>query len=138
MRELYDKKTNDLFSEFKGFEFTLDDKKFSFAPGDATELKSLQNNPQNFVKKFLGENGELEDAAGYHRSLAMAMHPEKFAKFFYEQGKSAAADETMKKLKNVNMAPRNAPEVTKSTNGLQIKSVTPPSRSGLRIRSKNK
>ena len=138
LRELYDKKTNDLFSEFKGFEFTLDDKKFSFAPGDATELKSLQNNPQNFVKKFLGENGELEDAAGYHRSLAMAMHPEKFAKFFYEQGKSAAADETMKKLKNVNMSTRNAPEVTKSTNGLQIKSVTPPSRSGLRIRSKNK
>jgi len=138
LRELYDKKTNDLFSEFKGFEFTLDDKKFSFAPGDATELKSLQNNPQNFVKKFLGENGELEDAAGYHRSLAMAMHPEKFAKFFYEQGKSAAADETMKKLKNVNMSTRTAPEVTKSTNGLQIKSVTPPSRSGLRIRSKNK
>jgi hypothetical protein len=138
LRELYDKKTNDLFSEFKGFEFTLDDKKFSFAPGDATELKSLQNNPQNFVKKFLGENGELEDAAGYHRSLAMAMHPEKFAKFFYEQGKSAAADETMKKLKNVNMSTRSAPEVTKSTNGLQIKSVTPPSRSGLRIRSKNK
>jgi hypothetical protein len=138
LRELYDKKTNDLFSEFKGFEFTLDDKKFSFAPGDATELKSLQNNPQNFVKKFLGENGELEDAAGYHRSLAMAMHPEKFAKFFYEQGKSAAADETMKKLKNVNMSTRSAPEVTRSTNGLQIKSVTPPSRSGLRIRSKNK
>jgi hypothetical protein len=138
LRELYDKKTNDLFSEFKGFEFTFDDKKFSFAPGDATELKSLQNNPQNFVKKFLGENGELEDAAGYHRSLAMAMHPEKFAKFFYEQGKSAAADETMKKLKNVNMSTRSAPEVTKSTNGLQIKSVTPPSRSGLRIRSKNK
>ena len=80
----------------------------------------------------------MEDAAGYHRSLAMAMHPEKFAKFFYEQGKSAAADETMKKLKNVNMSTRNAPEVTKSTNGLQIKSVTPPSRSGLRIRSKNK
>jgi hypothetical protein len=138
LRELYEKKTNDLFSEFKGFEFTLDDKKFSFAPGDATELKSLQNNPQNFVKKFLGENGELEDAAGYHRSLAMAMHPEKFAKFFYEQGKSAAADETMKKLKNVNMSTRSAPEVTRSTNGLQIKSVTPPSRSGLRIRSKNK
>ena len=36
------------------------------------------------------------------------------------------------------MSTRTAPEVTKSTNGLQIKSVTPPSRSGLRIRSKNK
>ena len=78
------------------------------------------------------------DAAGYHRSLAMAMHPEKFARFFYEQGKSAAADETMKKLKNVNMSTRSTPEITKSNNGLQIKSVTPPSSRGLRIRSKNK
>jgi hypothetical protein len=44
----------------------------------------------------------------------------------------------MKKLKNVNMSTRSTPEITKSTNGLQIKSVTPPSSRGLRIRSKNK
>ena len=138
LREVYDKRTDDLFSEFKGFEFTLDDKKVYFTPGDATEIRKLQSEPQNFVKKFLGENGEMIDAAGYHRSLAMAMHPEKFARFFYEQGKSAAADETMKKLKNVNMSTRSTPEITKSNNGLQIKSVTPPSSRGLRIRSKNK
>ena len=38
----------------------------------------------NFVKKFI--DGVINNAEGYHRSLAIAMNPEKFAKFFYEQG----------------------------------------------------
>lgn len=136
--EMFQKKTDDVFSEFKGFEFTLEDNKVYFSPGDAAELKKAQLSPQNFINKFLDEEGLINDAAGYHRSLAMAMHPEKFAKFFYEQGKSAAADETMKKLKNVNMSTRNAPEVTKSNSGLQIKSLSPDSGRGLKIRSRNK
>ena len=98
-----------MFSEFKGFEFTLDDNKVLFSPGDAAELKKSQLNPQNFVNKFLDDDGVMVDAAGYHKSLAMAMHPEKFAKFFYEQGKSASADETMKKLKNVNIYLKDEP-----------------------------
>jgi hypothetical protein len=136
--EMFQKKTDDVFSEFKGFEFTLEDNKVYFSPGDAAELKKAQLSPQNFINKFLDEEGLINDAAGYHRSLAMAMHPDKFAKFFYEQGKSAAADETMKKLKNVNMSTRNAPEVTKSNSGLQIKSLSPDSGRGLKIRSRNK
>ena len=136
--EMFQKKTDDVFSEFKGFEFTLEDNKVYFSPGDAAELKKSQLSPQNFINKFLDDDGLISDAAGYHRSLAMAMHPEKFAKFFYEQGKSASADETMKKLKNVNMSTRNAPEVTKSNSGLQIKSLSPDSGRGLKIRSKNK
>lgn len=136
--EVFLKKTDDVFSEFKGFEFTIEDNKVYFSPGDAAELKKTQSDPTNFIKKFLDEDGLINDAAGYHKSLAMAMHPEKFAKFFYEQGKSAAADETMKKLKNVNMSTRNAPEVTKSNSGLQIKSLSPDSGRGLKIRSRNK
>ena len=137
-REMFIEKTNNVFSEFKGFEFTLDDNKVYFSPGDADELKKVQLNPDNFIKKFLDENGIISDTAGYHRSLAMAMHPEKFAKFFYEQGKSAAADEQMKKLKNINMTTRNAPEVANTKSGMQIKSLTPDSGRGLKIRSKNK
>jgi len=66
------------------------------------------------------------------------MHPEKFAKFFYEQGKSASADETMRKLKNVNMTTRTAPEVGNTKTGMQFKSVTNDHGRGLKIRSKNK
>jgi hypothetical protein len=36
----------------------------------------------------LNEDGLIEDAVGYHKALAVAMNPEKFAKFFYEQGKA--------------------------------------------------
>ena len=33
----------------------------------------------NFVNKFLDDKGLLKDAEGYHKALAMAMNPEKFA-----------------------------------------------------------
>lgn len=135
-REVFLKKTDDVFSEFKGFEFTLGDDTVVFQPGDGAELKSAQLDPQNFIKKFLDDEGTLTDAVGYHRALAMAMHPDKFAKFFYEQGKSAAADEQMRKLKNVNMTTRSAPEVAKTKGGLQIKSVSQPSSRGLKIRKR--
>jgi len=135
-QEVFVKKTDDVFNEFKGFEFTVDDKKVYFNPGDANEIKNSQLNPQNFIQKFLDEQGILNDAEGYHRSLAMAMHPEKFAKFFYEQGKAAAADETMRELKNVKMDTRSAPEVTKSKDGMQIRSLNQDSGRGLKIRSR--
>jgi len=135
-QEVFVKKTDDVFNEFKGFEFTVDDKKVYFNPGDANEIKNSQLNPQNFIQKFLDEQGILNDAEGYHRSLAMAMHPEKFAKFFYEQGKAAAADETMRELKNVKMDTRSAPEVTKSKDGMQIRSLNQDSGKGLKIRSR--
>ena len=67
--------------------------------------------------------GLINDAAGYHKSLAMAMNPEKFAKFFYEQGKSDATDDSeLRKTKNINMSERRAPEVV-NKGGMQVKSV---------------
>ncbi len=134
--EVFHKKTDDVFSEFKGFEFTLDNNKVYFSPGDAAELKNSQLNPQNFINKFLDEDGMMVDAAGYHKSLAMAMHPEKFAKFFYEQGKSAAADETMRELKNVKMDTKRAPEVTTSKSGTQFKALDNDNGRGLKIRKR--
>jgi hypothetical protein len=130
------KKTNDVFgSEFKGFEFTLDDKKVTYSPGDATELKKAQSDTSTFLKKFLNEDGLVEDAVGYHKALSIAMNPEKFAKFFYEQGKAEATDDVMRKTKNINMSERKTPEVT-SKGGMQIKSLGSDSGRGLKIRSK--
>lgn len=134
--EVFHKKTDDVFSEFKGFEFTINDDKVYFSPGDSAELKTSQLNPQNFVDKFLDKDGMMVDAEGYHRSLAMAMHPEKFAKFFYEQGKSAAADQTMRELKNVKMDTKRAPEATTSNSGTQFKALDNDSGRGLKIRKR--
>ena len=135
-RDWFHKKTDDVFgSEFKGFEFTLDDKKVTFSPGDATELKKIQSDPQNFISKFLNEDGLIDDAVGYHKALSIAMNPEKFANFFYSQGKAEATDDVIRKTKNINMSERKTPEIT-SKGGMQIKSLDKDSGRGLRIRSK--
>jgi hypothetical protein len=135
-REWFSKKTDDLFTdEFKGFEFNVNDEKITFKPADAAELKKSQQSPMNFINKYIGEDGLLSDAAGYHRSLSIAMNPDKFAKFFYEQGQAAAVDGMAKKSKNIDMDTRRAPEVTKK-GGMQVRSVSQDSGRGLKIRSK--
>lgn len=130
-------KTDEVFGgEFKGFEFSVDgDKKVVYAPGDSSELLSSQKNPSTFIQKFLDDDGLLKDAVGYHRSLAIAMNPEKFAKFFYEQGKSIATEDVIRKTKNINMSTRTAPEVT-NKGGVQVKAVNPSSGRGLKIKSR--
>jgi len=134
-REWFSKKTDDLFTdEFKGFEFNVNDEKITFKPADAAELKNSQQSPMNFINKYIGEDGLLSDAAGYHRSLSIAMNPDKFAKFFYEQGQAAAVDGMAKRSKNIDMDTRRAPEITKK-GGMQVRSVSQDSGRGLKIRS---
>ena len=121
--------------DFKGFDFNINDKKLSFSPGNLSEIKKNHSSPQNFINKFLDENGLMKDAEGYHKSLAMAMNPEKFAKFFYEQGQADATDDVAKKMKNINMSERKTPENTNRVDGMQVKSLSPDSGNGLKIRS---
>jgi hypothetical protein len=135
-RQWFEQKTNEVFKEFKGFEFSVNNKKLVFNPGDGNELKRLHSNPSSFIGKFLDENGMIKDASGYHRALAVAMNPERFAKFFYEQGAADAADDLMKKTKNINMSERKATEVTKSNDGFQVKAINPDSGKSLKIKSK--
>jgi hypothetical protein len=131
----FEQKTDEVFGgEFKGFEFNVGEKNISFAPGDAAELKKLQSNPYSFITKYLDEDGMMKDAAGYHRSLAMALNPEKFAKFFYEQGQSDATDDVTRKIKNINMSERQAP-VNMNKGEMKVKAVNPDSGRGLKIRS---
>ena len=135
-RQWFDQKTNELFNnEFKGFEFNINDKKFKFSPGDISEVRKSQLNPSNFINKFLDEKGLIKDTEGYHRSLAIAMNPEKFAKYFYEQGLSDATNDVARKIKNINMSERQAPDVAKTNSGIQVKAVNPDSGKGLKIRS---
>jgi len=130
-------KTSEVFgSEFKGFEFALnDDKKLVYVPGDGAELKKVHMDPNNFTKKFLSEDGLLNDPVGYHKALAVAMNPEKFAKFFFEQGKSEAVDDVMRKTKNIDMSTRNVPQNV-TAGGTTIRAVGQDSGRGLRIKSK--
>lgn len=134
-KEWFDDKTNEVFSEqFKGFEFNLNDKSYVYSPGDRGELKKLQQTPEAWLNKYLDEQGLVKDAAGYHKSLAVAMNPEKFAEFFYEQGKAAAVDDVMRKTKNINMSERPVPQAV-SKGEFKVRAVAPSSGRGLKIRS---
>jgi hypothetical protein len=137
-RKVFEQKTDNVFSaDFKGFEFTVGDKKITYSPGEAAELKKAQSNPRNFIDKYIGEDGAISDASGYHKALALAMNPEKFAKFFYEQGKSQATEDVMRKTKNINMSERKTPEVA-TKGGMQIRAMSNTSSKGLKIKSLRK
>ena len=100
-------KTNEVFSDqFKGFEYDVGDKKYRFNVKEASKVKETQSDINNFVKKFLNKNNEVEDARGYHKSLFTAMNPDAIAKHFYEQGKADAIKDSVAKSKNINMSSR--------------------------------
>ena len=102
-------KSDTLFGKnFKGFNYDVGDKKYRFNVKNANEVKETQSDINNFVKKFLNKNNEMEDAAGYHKSLFTAMNADAVAKHFYEQGKADALKESIAKSKNVDMNPRQA------------------------------
>ena len=102
-------KTDGFFNKnFKGFNYDVGDKKYRFNVKNTNEVKETQSDINNFVKKFLNKNNEMEDAAGYHKSLFTAMNADAVAKHFYEQGKADALKESIAKSKNVDMAPRQA------------------------------
>ncbi len=102
-------KTNNVFNDkFKGFEYNVGDKKYRFNVNNANEVKETQSDINNFVKKFLNENNEMSDAAGYHKGLYTAMNADAIAKHFYEQGKADAMKNSVAKAKNINMNPRQS------------------------------
>jgi hypothetical protein len=102
-------KTNKVFNDkFKGFEYNIGDKKFRFNVKDSQKIKETQSDINNFVKKFLNKKNQMEDAAGYHKSLYTAMNADAIANHFYEQGKADALKNSVAKSKNVNMNPRQA------------------------------
>ena len=129
-------KTGEVFNnEFKGFDFKVGENNITYKPGTSDELKNVQSDINNFVGKFMDKEGLISDAQGYHRSMAVAMNPEKFAQFFYDQGVTNAVDNVSRKSKNINMDMRQAPQ-TVSKDGMKIRPVgNTDSGRGLKIRS---
>jgi len=137
--ENFQENTNKLFTEeFKGFKFNISDKEYVYSPGDFNEMKKSQSDIMNFISKFTNDQGEISDVIGYHKSLAMAMNPDKFAKYFYEQGVASAVNESAMKSKNINLDVRQTPQGNPKQ-GFTVRATSPSSSRGLTIRSpKNK
>ena len=133
--EYFQKKTEELFNQdFKGFDFNIGDKDLKFLPGDPSDLKKSQSDLTNYISKYLDSDGLISDAVGYHRSLSVAMNPEKFAKFFYEQGKAEALLDTAKQTKNIDMEVRTSPQSI-SSSGVKVKSIDDGGGRGLKFKS---
>jgi len=136
--EYFQKKTDEVFSnDFKGFDFSIGEGNLSYLPGDAKELKATQSDINNFISKFVDKNGMISDASGYHKAIAVAMNPDKFAKFFYEQGQANAIDDATKKAKNIDMGVRETPK-DMNNKGFSVRAMDDSSGRGLKIKSNKK
>ena len=114
-------KTNEVFNDqFKGFEYDVGDKKYRFNVKESGKVKETQSDINNFVKKFLNKDNEVEDARGYHKSLFTAMNSDAIAKHFYEQGKADAIKDSVTKSKNINMNSRQSHGEVES-GGMKVK-----------------
>ena len=136
-RSIFEQKTNSLFSEnFKGFDFKVGDNKYRFKVKDVNSVKESQSDINTLVSKFVNENNEMEDAAGYHKALFTAMNSDAIANHFYEQGRADALKNQMAKSKNIDMGPRGSHEKVTTTSGMQVKAISGDDVDRLRIKIK--
>ena len=121
--QYFSSKTGELFSEnFEGFGFNVsEDKKLVYKPADSKTLLNEQSDLNNFVNKFTGDDGFIKDIEGFHRSIAVASNPEKFAKYFYEKGMADAVGDVAKESKNIDMTRKSTQVIKKE--GFQVRSV---------------
>ena len=137
--KIFLQQTDTVFSEnFKGFDYSVGDKKYRFKVKDTAEVKGTQSDINNFVKKFLNDKNEMIDAKGYHKSLFTAMNADAVANHFYEQGKADAMKSSIEKSKNVDMDPRGTHEKVTTANGWQIRAVPNNSVSGSKLKIKKR
>jgi len=137
-QSIFTQKTKEVFSDkFKGFEYNVGDKKFRYNVNDVDNVKQTQSDVNNFVKKFLNKNNEIEDAKGYHKSMFTAMNPDAVANHFYEQGKTDALKQSIANSKNINMDPRQQHSGEVNVGGMKFK-VLGDNSSDFKFKIKNK
>ena len=123
-KKIFLTETENVFNkDFKGFDYSVGDKKYRFKIKNTEDVKTTQSNINNFVKKFLNDKNEMSDAKGYHKSLFTAMNADAIANHFYEQGKADAIKGSMARTKNVDMEPRRSHEKVTTQNGWTIRAV---------------
>jgi len=131
--------TNEYFSEdFKGFEFNVGEKKFSYNVNNAKELADQQVKLSDFTKMFLNEDGSIADHKGYHKAMFAARNVDTIASHFYEQGKSDGIKDIVDKSKNIETSSRPQSNGDIYIGGLKVKAVSGIDSSKLKIKTKIK
>ncbi len=134
--EKFKANTNQLLNEqFEGFDFNLGDKKFRYGIQNASQVAEKQSDISNFIGKFLGEDGMIEDTAGYHKALYAGANADKIANHFYEQGKADAIRDVVNKSNNTSSSARKAaPTGAAKFGAYTVKSVSGADSSKLKIK----
>ncbi len=122
--------------DFKGFEFSLGEKRFSYNVQNPETVADNQSNLTNFVKTFLDDKGNVKDYEGYHKAIYAARNADTIANHFYEQGKADAIKDVTAKSKNINQDARSTTPGDLFINGLKVKAVNGVDSSKLRVKSK--
>jgi len=137
--EKFKANTNQLFNEhFEGFDFALGEKKFRYGIQNPSQVAENQSDFNNFLGKFLGEDGTVKDTKGYHKALYAGANADKMANHFYEQGKADAIRDVVNKSNNTSSGARKAAPVDSARFGAyKIKSVSGADSSKLKIKKFN-
>jgi hypothetical protein len=134
--EKFKANTNQLLNQdFEGFDFNLGDKKFRYGVQNPSQVAEKQSDISNFIGKFLGKDGTIEDTAGYHKALYAGANADKIANHFYEQGKADAIRDVVNKSNNTSSTARKAAPMDSARFGAyKVKSVSGADSSKLKIK----
>ena len=131
-------KTEQFFNDdFKGFDFSLGEKKFRYAVQNPSEIGRSQLDVNNFISNFVDEEGVVTNPKGYHKALYAAMNADKIANHFYEQGKADGIKNVVDSSKNLSTdKPRQVADGNVFVNGLKVKSISGLDSSKLKIKKR--
>ena len=128
-----------LNDEFKGFDFEVGEKKFRYGVKDPNAVAENQSNLNNFVGKFLDNEGNVKDTKGYHKAMYAAQNVDKIVSHFYEQGKTDGIKTVMESSKNPSSdGPRQTASDGIFVHGLKVRAIDGVDSSKLKIKVKNK
>ena len=135
--QLFRDNTKKLFNDdFKGFDINVGEKKYKYNIQNKDKVAENQSNITNLVKKFLNENGEVVDHAGYHKAIYAAENVDKIAAHFYEQGKADAVKEVVNNSKNLTDTKARTSQGEVFVNGLKVKAISGADSTKLKIKTK--
>ena len=135
--EAFKSNTKDYFGpEFKGFDFSVGEKKFRYGIKNVNDVADNQSNISNTIKKFLDKEGNVTDVKGYHKAIYAAENADTIAQHFYEQGKADAIKDLSAKSKNINTEPRTSNPGDVFVGGLKVKSISGIDSSKLKIKTR--
>ena len=131
-------KTEQIFNDdFKGFDFSLGEKKFRYTVQNPSEIGKSQLDVNNFISNFVDEKGAVTNPRGYHKALYAAMNADKIANHFYEQGKADGIKNVVDSSKNLSTdKPRQVADGNVFVNGLKVKSISGLDSSKLKIKKR--